>query len=190
MPTIHSKFALSEIVAEPISEPDPDAVPVLGSRDYSLLREFARLCRSSDGSVGHALANTFDRCRVVPPYAVPPTVAVLGARVVFRAEGRPLECRLLVVAQGDAQDGATLAVSEPFGAALLGAAAGKALDVTGSDGRQIVLHLLAVNHDSGRQPATVMPPDRAEPNGIACTRRCSMVWHDLRPGTGTEDAHA
>lgn len=169
MPMIHSKsplcatrFALSGIVAEPTVGPDPDAVPVLSSRDYSLLREFARFCRSSDGSVGHALANTLDRCRVVPPNAVPSTVAVLGARVVFRPEGRFPECRVLILAQDDAQDGTTLTVAVPFGAALLGAAAGQALEVIGSDGRHIVLHLLAVDHDPGRLPATAMLPDRAE----------------------------
>lgn len=197
MPTIHSQnlllclthFTLPDIAAEPTAEPDPDAVPLLGSRDYSLLRGFARLCRSSNDLVGCALANTLDRCRVVPPDAVPPTVAVLGARVVFRSEGQSPECRVLVMAQNDAQDGATLAVSVPFGAALLGAAAGQALEVIGPDGRRIVLHLLAVDHDPGRRPATAMLPDLAAPRGIACTTRYSMVRHDLRPGAGTKDAH-
>lgn len=198
MPTIRfqnlllcpTHFTLSDIAAEPTAEPDPDAVPVLSSRDYSLLKGVARLCLSSNDPVGYVLANTLDRCRVVPPDAVPPTVAVLGARVVFRSEGQSPECRVLVMAQDDAQDGVTLAVSVPFGAAILGAAAGQALEVIGPDGRRIVLHLLAVEHDPVRRPATAMLPDHAKLRGIACTTRYSTVRHDLRPGAGTEDAHA
>jgi regulator of nucleoside diphosphate kinase len=158
---------LSDVAAGAAPEPDPDAVPVLVSRDYSRLRMLARLWRHPDDPVGRVLAGKLDRCRVVPPDAVPPAVAVPGARVVFAAEGAAPESRLLVMPEDDAQDGSTLAVSTPVGAALLGAAAGQPVEAVGRDGRRILLHLLAVDHQHGLRPAGPTPPERRAPHGAA-----------------------
>src|SRR5215211_1572886 len=68
---------LSDIAAGAPLEPDPDAVPVVVSRDYSRLKALARLWRNPDDPVGRALADKLACCRVVPRDAVPPAVAVL-----------------------------------------------------------------------------------------------------------------
>jgi transcription elongation GreA/GreB family factor len=123
----------------------------------------ARLWRDPDGPVGRVLTDKLDRCRVVPPDAVPPVVAVLGARIVFAAEGGAPESRVLVMPENDAQDGSTLAVSTPVGAALLGTATGQSVEAVGRDGRRIVLRLLAVD----QRPVAAVPPDRRASYGAA-----------------------
>ena len=142
-------------------EPDPDAVPVLTSRDYSRLRALTRLWRDPDHPVGRALTDKLDRCRVVPPDAVPSVVAVPGARVAFAFEGGASEARLLVMPEDNAQDGSTLAVSTPFGAALLGAAAGQSVSVVDWDGRRSCLSLLAVDRRDDAQREGFLPSGRA-----------------------------
>src|SRR6476661_4523650 len=90
---------LTDISAQAAHEPDPDAVPVLVSRDYSRLRALTRLWCHSDDPVGRTLTDTLDRCRVLPPDAVPPAIAVLGAQVVFTTEaGIPETCILVMPA--------------------------------------------------------------------------------------------
>jgi regulator of nucleoside diphosphate kinase len=163
--------------------PDPDAVPVLVSRDYSRLRALARLYRHPDGPVGRALADTLNRCQVVPSEAVASTVAVLGARVEFIEEGGALTSCILAIPEDDAQDGSTLAVSTPVGAALLGATAGQLVEAVGRDGRRVALRLLAVNHRPGMLSAGAMPLDRRAPRGTAW---CEEAPDDLSCGRGSE----
>jgi regulator of nucleoside diphosphate kinase len=129
--------------------PDGDAVPVLVSRDYSRLRALSRLWLNRDDPVGRALADKLNACRVVRPDAVPASVAVLGAHVVFAPAGGAPECRLLVMPEEYVEDGERLAVSSPLGAALLGAAAGQWVEAVERDGRRIAVRLLAVNHGPG-----------------------------------------
>jgi regulator of nucleoside diphosphate kinase len=150
---------LADITAKAAPEPDPDAVPVLASCDYSRLRSLVRLWRHLNDMVGGRLTDVLDRCRVLPPDAVPPTVAVLGARVAFAVEGRIPESVTLVMPEEDLQDGSTLAVSTPFGAALLGAAAGQTVEALQLDGRRMLLHLLAVSHNPGPPLVGAMLPD-------------------------------
>lgn len=160
---------LADIAACIPPGPDPDAVPVVVSRDYSRLRALARLWRRPDDPVGRALADKLAGCRVVPPDAVPPAVAVLGARVAFAAEGGAPDSRILVMPEDDARDGSTLPVSKPVGAALLGAAAGQWVEAVGRDGRRVLLRLLAVDHSPALRPArAATPPDRHAFGGAAC----------------------
>jgi regulator of nucleoside diphosphate kinase len=136
------------------SLPDAGAVPVLASRDYSRLRTLARLWLRPDDPVGRALTEKLDACRVVRPDAVPPSVAVLGARIVFAAAGSVPESRVLVMPEEYADGGWTLPVSAPLGAALLGAAAGDWVEVVQRDGSRLDVHLIAVDHRSGLMPFT------------------------------------
>jgi regulator of nucleoside diphosphate kinase len=141
---------------------------VVVSRDYSRLRALARIWRHPDDPVGRALADKLARCRVVPPDSVPPAVAVLGARLVFATEGGAPDSRILVMPEDDAQDGSTLPVSEPVGAALLGGAAGQRVEAVGRDGRRLALRLLAVDHSPGlRFAGAAMPPGRHAFHGAA-----------------------
>ncbi|MBV1798678.1 hypothetical protein [Siccirubricoccus sp. G192] len=141
-------------IAPPARTPlrDAEAAPVLVSRDYSRLRTLARLWLHPDDPVGRALTDKLEACRVVRPDAVPPTVAVLGARIVFAAAGREPESRVLVMPEEYADGGWTLPVSAPLGAALLGATAGDWVEVVQRDGRRLDVHLIAVDHRSGLVP--------------------------------------
>jgi regulator of nucleoside diphosphate kinase len=181
---------LPDISAQASHEPDPDAVPVLVSRDYSRLRALARLWCHPDDPVGRTLTDTLDRCRVLPPDAVPPAIAVLGAQVVFATEvGIPETC-ILVMPEDDAQDGSTLAVSTPFGAALLGVAAGQAVEAIGPDARPVTLRLLAVCHRLGRGSAGAMLQDRQPPGGTLCAGTNAIARPEHEPQASTENAHA
>jgi hypothetical protein len=159
---------LSDIAADAPPGPDPDAVPVVVSRDYSRLKTLARLWRDPDDPVGRALADKLAGCRVVAPNAVPPAVAVLGVQVVFAADAGGPNSRVLVMPEDDAQDGSTLPVSKPIGVALLGAAAGQWVEAVGRDGRRVALRLLAVDHSPGlRCTGAAMPPERRAFHGAA-----------------------
>lgn len=142
-----------------VAAPDPDVVPVLASCDYSRLRAVARLWHHLNDPVGGTLTDLLDRCRVLPPDDVPPTVAVLGARVAFAMEDRIWKSVTLVMPEEDLQDGSTLAVSTPFGAVLLGAAAGQTVESVQLDGQRMLLHLLAVSHNPDSPSARAMLPD-------------------------------
>lgn len=130
-------------------EPDPDAVPVLASRDYSRLKALAHHRLGLEDPVGRMLADRLGTCRVVPPDALPASVAVLGARIVLAIEGRAVESRVLVMPEEHAASGWTLPVSAPLGAALLGMSAGQWVEAVERDGRRLAVHLLAVDHRSG-----------------------------------------
>lgn len=136
--------SLPDSIAGAIPEPDPDAVPVLTSRDYSRLKALARLWRDAGDPVHQALVETLGRCRVMSPGAVPPSIVTLGARVTFVAEDGAPEERILAMPGDDGPDGSTLSVATPVGAALLGAAARQSVKVVERDGRCIVLRILAV----------------------------------------------
>ena len=129
--------------------PDPDAVPVLPSRDYSRLRALARLWRRPDDPVGRALSEKLDRCRVVRPDAMPPDIAALGSRLILAAEGRDAESRALVMPEDSSPAGWTLPVSAPLGVALLGMAAGQWVETVERDGRRLAIRLIAVDQRSG-----------------------------------------
>ena len=165
---------------------DPDAVPVLVSCDYSRLRTLARLRCCPDDSAARVLADTLGRCRVVPPDAVPPAVAVLGARVAFAVEGSAAETRILVMPEDDVRDGFTLAVSTPFGAALLGATAGQFVEAVERDGRCVVLRILAVDQHPELRPARAMLPDRRAPHETVWCRRTpdDLPWAGVRSKYG------
>lgn len=157
------------IAPDGMPEPDPDAVPVVVSRDYSRLRALTRLWRDRADPVHQVLADKLDRCRVVPPDAVPPSVAVPGARVVFVVEGCAPASRILVMPEDHLQDGPTLAISTPMGAALLGSTAGQSLEVAERDGRRVALRLLAVDHRHGRDCARTAS-DRPAPDHLPGAR--------------------
>jgi hypothetical protein len=143
-----------------IPAPDPDAVPLLVSRDYSRLQALARLWRHQHDPVGQVLADKLASCRVVPPDALPPSVAVLGARVAFAVEGAAAESRLLVMPEDHAEEGRTLPVSSALGAALLGAMAGQWVEAVERDGRRRLLRLLLVDQRPGRRPGGLAPDPR------------------------------
>ncbi|MBD0272106.1 MAG: hypothetical protein ICV73_09265, partial [Acetobacteraceae bacterium] len=144
----------------------------------------ARLWRHPGDPVGRALADKLARCRVVSPEALPPTVAVLDARVVFATEGGAPVSRVLVMPEDDMQDRSTLPVSAPPGAALLGAAAGQWVEASGRDGRRALLRLLAVEQSLGSRSAiAAMPaPDRTR-SAAPGTARTLLV---TRLGSGFE----
>lgn len=133
----------------PLGEPDPDAVPLLASRDYSRLKALVHHRLGLADPVGRMLADKLGTCRVVPPDAVPGSVAVLGARIVLAIPGRTAESRVLVMPEEHAASGWTLPVSAPLGAALLGASAGQWVEVEARDGRRMAVHLLTVHRRSG-----------------------------------------
>ncbi|GGC36468.1 hypothetical protein GCM10011504_13550 [Siccirubricoccus deserti] len=136
--------------------PDPDAVPVLGPRDYSRLKALAHSAPRS-GTLGEgALAEWLSRCRVVPQDDLSPAVAVLGARVTFAAEGEAWQSRILVLPEEHAADDRTLSVLTPQGMALLGAEAGQWVEATGPDGRAQALRLLLVD----QHPAAVFSTEQ------------------------------
>lgn len=174
-----ASLILPVVISDAAPEPGPDSVPVLVSPDYSRLKALARLWRHPDDPVNRALTDKLGRCRVVSPDVVPSGIAVLGARVVFSTEGAPPDSRILVMPEDDAQDGFTLAISTPAGAALLGAVAGQAVEMVGCDGRRVILRLLTVDCRFGLRPPGAMLPDRHASDGVA---RCDTTL-DTTPCT-------
>jgi regulator of nucleoside diphosphate kinase len=156
--------ALAAVAAMPV--PDPDAVPVLLSRDYSRLRALRWLWRRAEHPAGRLLSGTLERARVVSPDALPATVAALDSRILLAVEGQGTKARVLAM-PGDAAaaaggGGRALPVSTPLGAALLGMEAGQRMETVGLDGRTLAVRLIAVDQRSagGGQAAGQAPPQR------------------------------
>lgn len=139
---------------------EPDAAPVLDSRDYSRLKALAHHRLGLEDPVGRMLAEKLGACHVLPSEAVPASVAVLGARLILALPGRGVESRVLAMPEEHASGGWTLPVSVPLGAALLGAAAGHRMEVVERDGRRRTVHLLAVDRASGLPRRTRPAPGR------------------------------
>lgn len=131
-------------------EPDHNIVPILVARDYSRLKAMAHLWVHSDDPVSRALAYKLSVCRVVSLAAVPSTVAVLDAPILFMVKGRAPEFCILVMPDDHREGGPTMSVSTPIGAALLGAIAGQQLEGVERDGRHFTLSLLTVSRYPGR----------------------------------------
>jgi regulator of nucleoside diphosphate kinase len=124
------------------------AVPVLVARDYSRLRSLARLWLHTNDPVGRVLVDKLHGCRVVRPDAVPHSVVILDARIVFAVAGCAAQSRVLVMPELHAAERSTLPVSTPLGAALLGATAGDWVEVVQRDGRRLDVHIAMVQHCS------------------------------------------
>lgn len=154
---------------DPWGEPDPDAVPVLASHDYSRLKALAHHRLGLAHPVGRLLTDKLGACRVVPPDALPQSVAALGARLILATPGRAAESRVLVMPEDHVASGWTLPVSAPLGAALLGAWAGAWVAVEARDGRRLAVHLRVVHRPSGlpRRPVPAWPGSPRRAGGAA-----------------------
>src|SRR5690606_35640488 len=139
---------------------NPGPAPILASCDHARLRALARRLASISDTVAEALAAKLEACRVVPPDAVPPAVATLGARIIFAVEGRAPEARMLVMPEEHREARRTLSVATPLGLALLGLAAGQRAEATERGGRRLALRLLAVDlpRAAGRGEASPIQP--------------------------------
>jgi regulator of nucleoside diphosphate kinase len=158
-----------------LPSPDPDAVPVLGPRDYSRLKALAVASLRPGFPASRALADMLGSCRVVRPDDLPTSVVVLGARVTFAAEGGARDSRILVLPDEPAGDDRTLSVLTPQGMALLGAEAGQWVEATERDGRRHALRLLLVD----QHPGAAGRPDGARFDRAA--RGGAPAADDLQP---------
>jgi regulator of nucleoside diphosphate kinase len=93
---------------------------VVTARDFMLLEELARLRLDRGSPAARGLLQTLERCRVVPPDRVAADVVTLDSRVVFSADGRAEEQRVLVHPDGHTLPGWSLPVTVPRGLAMLG----------------------------------------------------------------------
>ncbi|RAI58449.1 hypothetical protein DOO78_13955 [Roseicella frigidaeris] len=132
-------------------------MPLLASHDYSRLKALAHHRLGLAHPVGRLLADKLGACRVVPPDALPGSVAALGTRIILAVPGRAAESRVLVMPEDHVASGWTLPVSAPLGAALLGACAGAWVAVPARDGGRLAVHLRVVHRPSGL-PRRPVPP--------------------------------
>lgn len=100
----------------------------------------ARNRRDLDG-----LRDELERAAVLEPEQMPADVITMNSRARFREQPSGREYELTLVYPHDAgQDGSKVSIFSPAGSALLGLAAGQAIDWQTDDGRAIHLEVLEV----------------------------------------------
>lgn len=122
-PTRHPLFgAVARTAHQEARNSEEDIV--VTARGFMLLEELARLRLDRGSSAARGLLQTLERCRVVPPDRIAVDVVTLGSRVVFSANGRAEEQRVIVHPDAHTFPGWSLPVTVPRGLAMLGRCAG------------------------------------------------------------------
>ncbi|QPC43547.1 nucleoside-diphosphate kinase [Kaustia mangrovi] len=132
----------------------------LTAKDFTLLERLLERTPGSGAARFRRLLRTkLSAATVLFRDDIDPRIATLDSRVVFNVDGGPTDTRILVLDGNRAMQGATLPVTTLRGLALLGLAAGDAVEVERPGGGTERLRLEAVAY----QPAASGQASRPHP---------------------------
>lgn len=128
---------------------DDNAV-ILTARDFTLLENLVHNWGEPVPGATEQIRRKLDQATVVFPEDLPPGVVALNSRVRFRVGTALAEERTIVGGPSEAVYGMTLTLMSSRGVALIGAAAGQAVEARRYDGSTELLVIEAVPYQAGR----------------------------------------
>lgn len=128
---------------------DDNAV-ILAARDFTLLENLVHNWGEPFPGASEQIRRKLDQATGVFPEDLPPGVVALNSRVRFRVGTALAEERTIVGGPSEAVYGMTLTLASSRGVALIGAAAGQAVEARRYDGSTELLVIEAVPYQAGR----------------------------------------
>ena len=162
-----------------------DETCILTTKDQLILEAMVRRRDVASGDHLQLLQRKLEAARIVLSSDVPPTVATMSSRVLYRIDGSEAAARIISFDHAYMPAGLILPVTELRGLALLGLGEGQSIDIPAPGGGSEIVSLVRVLYqpEAMRGGATTLPlTPRGPRNGPGTLPRADN--DDGGPGPG------